>query len=731
MLSAQNVQKGRLRHLISNKVMVERIRDGAQRAHRAVEVAYAFNKLLYLEAYHKAAALAQQRGVLFDRQAATCLARAHPLKAEVFEDALDVVSSTLARRRGRAYGADTKLRMERLHAFYNAHAVAGNLPSVKVSGTNLSYVFEYEAKQMLTAHKNNVFRHYDRYVRRYAKALCARQVLLRHGVDSASELPLDVRRAFESNVAAVVDDVLEQRTVPSTMNASAEWRHLVSRLVNEVTPARPKRATGPGWRLYQQKAHPEQWLPFMVHMNAQFESLGVKGYKPFPMRTSFVTCHIRLDTQALLDLAVHGRAELCELKAALEAERSSDAADAPFYHLPGLSTRPTKNQFMVALTSLVAPEERDGVQGDKYASARYRTAIWSGVTKLGRRPALQTFNGKRFNNMIDTDGYSMSLHYVEPHLFGCTVFKGDADDLRDAKAVEKLLAEDSGIEYTVRLLDAHRQRLLASGAKLVGVDPGKGVLALATDGERIVRYTAAQRRVESSAARNADELRSKLKKQPRPGGAAALELANGALQALSYRRLQATLGSDADESRSASSCVMTTFCAYLKARWRVAPALRELYEATGMLRARFRAYCGRTSSEAKFVQRLRAAFGADAIMLYGDWGRAPNLSHQAPTIGVGLTRVVAHAFPSTFLVAERLTSSICPCCEVGGLTKPRTRHQSTISKPIHHLLRCQNEHSCPSGWWNRDVLGALNILKKARHALETGAWHPCFSRAVS
>ena len=100
-------------------------------------------------------------------------------------------------------------------------------------------------------------------------------------------------------------------------------------------------------------------------------------------------------------------------------------------------------------------------------------------------------------------------------------------------------------------------------------------------------------------------------------------------------------------------------------------------------------------------------------ILYGDWGRQPNLKHQAPSPGIGLRRIL-HATPGivTITVREAYTSSFCPRC--GG-------HVDN-DRGVHGLLRCD---TCGVRW-SRDVVGAKNILAKGMHLLTTRTAHPTF-----
>jgi hypothetical protein len=179
-------------------------------------------------------------------------------------------------------------------------------------------------------------------------------------------------------------------------------------------------------------------------------------------------------------------------------------------------------------------------------------------------------------------------------------------------------------------------------------------------------------------------------------------------------------------SWSSKSTVQEHFEHYLKTRRAVAGELSGFYRRRIFRLSRYDAYVGRRASEDRFFSKAKAAFGSDAVILYGDWGRRPNLPHQPPSPGVGFRRRMCSHF-RVFLVHEPYTSSVCPRCETLGMVKPRVEGRGN---DIHHLLRCPN-HSCSCQWWNRDVLGGLNILKTGIHALRTGTWHPAFSAAAA
>jgi len=721
----------------------------------------------------------------FGRDAATRVTAAFPLDIGCFDDSLDVVSSCLIGRVGRPYGAAKLANMRKLHAVYDTFACThGVLPTVKPKGTNLSYCLVYEGIAMHTAYHNNVFLHFDKYVKRYVNTVLSAVVIARHQVFAARQLPKPVRDELKRVVHVAWTDVLDQRSAPLSPPELHAWLARVLPQLMPLVPPRRREADATTdeimWasaqtRLYDQKKHPERWLPHMVYIVARLQRLGAKLYEPLPQRSSLVPCHIKLDTQALFDLLVHDESSsggvngVQQLHEALE-DTQMNSADvySPKYLLPGVvhTNQKTghrsfdKNALMgKGLANIIAPHLLGYLDDNAFTIPRFKTAVWRGLTKLGtHRKAQLLADDKVFNNMIDTDGYAVSLHYVKPAFYGQTMFNGGAMTLLQSKHERVATKSRPEFEYVSHMDQAQRQALVHMYPlpTWLSADPGKDVVLHLEDGNgRSVHYTNCQRQIETSQKRNQQEhvsiMRSLIRRVSAPHLAQVgllfhrphpiathrtmfsrrLPRAPGRRDwrrrplGTTYAGLQSSISCGALMLKS-KSCNLAAYCAYLRARVAVLPPLAALYARTGFRRRRYRAFLGRKSSEDKLCHRIRQRFGSHSPIMYGNWGRNPNLRHQAPTPGIGLRRRL-HKHFYTVTVNEQMTSSVCNHCEGRGLTKPRTRLLRGEEVETHHLLRCPNV-LCARRWWNRDVLGALNILKTGLHCLVHGQWHPCFNR---
>ncbi|KAG1492036.1 hypothetical protein G6F52_013395 [Rhizopus delemar] len=67
-------------------------------------------------------------------------------------------------------------------------------------------------------------------------------------------------------------------------------------------------------------------------------------------------------------------------------------------------------------------------------------------------------------------------------------------------------------------------------------------------------------------------------------------------------------------------------------------------------------------NDQKLVHSLRAKFGQDTVLVFGDWS-APNVKYQESTRSKGLIRMLKKNGFVIYLIKEYKTSSHCPTCE--------------------------------------------------------------------
>jgi len=270
-------------------------------------------------------------------------------------------------------------------------------------------------------------------------------------------------------------------------------------------------------------------------------------------------------------------------------------------------------------------------------------------------------------------------------------------------------------EYVQNLPEIQREALLSDNVIKLYSDPGKGNLLTIGSGDNkdspVLFYTSKQVNSESGYNRNTKKMEKLLSFTDSSSGKTYKEL----VQSIKH---------------SAKTSIETTFIEYIRERYSVQSILDGFYKKKCFRAMNFRKKLGYKSSEDKLKHKIKKTFNPEGnkeiVMFYGDWGRNPNLKHQAPTPGIGLRRKI-HKCIKTYSVNERGTSSICPECLFPAeyaiqrkITKEDylTGKKIEIYEYVHRVLRCSNEN-CRI-WWNRDVMGMLNIKKQALTCLNTG-----------
>jgi hypothetical protein len=707
------VLKSKLKHVVGS-FEARKIRDAVERCHQVVEVAYAFTKLELTDRYEKA--LKANNGQ-FGQNAAKQFANGLSLDSELFDDMLSVASgSGREKKQGRGYSEDRKKRMDAYNAKYQEWAKDGVLPAEKPISANLSFALDYEKTSMATAYKNNVFRNFERYVKAF----------VRHHL--VKENPNDPRPS-SSLVARLTNMVLGVRDGGRSITSGQQ--DMVARLRPLAVPTDlcdTATENNQPWR-YRCKTTPQRFLPHMIYMSRVLEDAGLKVYSPLPIRSSFVPSYVTLDTQGLLDILLQDADDVDHLKADLSfTVIPGQEKSRLYFELPGLKG---KGDFVKSLDKILAPKQKDMV-----TPGVFRTVLWSLLTKIPSKHAPMEYQECVFANMIETDGYGVSIHYCAPDRVGTSRFtpgvlqKAAAEKrAKKEEAMSSSGCDSDGFAYAHKMSQQARADLLeqfeAGVYNPVSGDPGKGnILTLrgkGVDGSiHVLKYTRVQRNHESGFKKRKQRREELLTRRPKGSDSSGQ----------TYENMQRSLGGDEQEG-SRKSTNVDRFKAYLRARWNAAAGgvLRALYTGANMFRIhRYSAFLGMKSTQDKLVSRIKKVFGDNAFILWGDWGRNPNLRHQPPTPGIGLRRYVHKQIP-TVSVSERMTSSVCPRCSGRNLTHPISRQHTNrrsgqiVSRPVHHLFCCQGVDCV---WWNRDVLGACNIMKQGLHCLRYGRTDPCF-----
>ncbi|KAG1046546.1 hypothetical protein G6F43_010972 [Rhizopus delemar] len=145
-------------------------------------------------------------------------------------------------------------------------------------------------------------------------------------------------------------------------------------------------------------------------------------------------------------------------------------------------------------------------------------------------------------------------------------------------------------------------------------------------------------------------------------------------------------------------------------------------------------------NDQKLVRSLRAKFGQDDVLVFGDWS-ASNVKYQESTRSKGLIRMLKKNGFVVYLINEYKTSSHCATFEnelEKFKTMPNPRPYQRKKKPDvlcngllrHKSLSClkQQTTGIKRRLWNRDQAVVLNFLKILNSLRKTGERPSLFTR---
>ena len=585
----------------------------------------------------------------------------------------------------------------------------------KGRGLSVSHVVGIAAKQYAAAVLTNVRYHFREYVCAALGVVLRSRVCTLRQVRRFEDLPQADAKGWRRAFSRCYDDVLSHRT-GDAMRAPPELRDAVDRHRSHLVPRLPE-GTSSIDRDLDHAHRPFVYLGYMIRTTAFLEATGAKRLKsPLPLKTSFIPAHYHFDTSSIAHL-------LMDVKRIQGFKAFFEHSVAGGFPLPGLTNKASllsSLQKLSGRTIATTPEEEE----------LFKDALWTYLADFKNRrtkvlnPLLHGRatrpDAMRFDHSISTDGYSVTMVVTDREVRGRKhLYKSAVSSTRTKKPTP------SSQEFPV--LDAKTARDLSASicddAVLVAADPGKHVLLLMTDErDRVLRYTSGHRKHDTLASKQSKAIRQA---RGRPWEGTVSLPPDCGVRGTSQRLNPTVVKLEQDMWRhkaSRLSCELNSFRRYVAFREATRAAMEATYERRLFRAARFTAWSLRSASVEGLTKKILEKYGGtpsrQVVILYGDWGRHPNLKNQAPTPGIGLRRLI-HATPgiTTVTVNEAYTSSFCPKCD-GEVENGRGKHG---------VLRCCGLAGCGT-WWSRDVLGAKNILRKGMHLLREGIPHPLFAR---
>ena len=256
---------------------------------------------------------------------------------------------------------------------------------------------------------------------------------------------------------------------------------------------------------------------------------------------------------------------------------------------------------------------------------------------------------------------------------------------------------------------------------IVGCDPGKGNLVYMVDkNNKILRYTAVQKRMESSSKENNKIMRKLKRKNFTELDEENIERDCEIHGCKNIEELEKLLNIHNFKSVSFKETL-----SYLMDKQKYSDVRNEFYVKNAHRAMRFRKYSHAKRSIDKFINLIKKTYGNDAIIAYGNWSRSTQMKNFMPTMGIGLRRLINKKL-TTITVDEYKTSITCFKCH-----NVLQNFINKKKKKIHRLLVCYGGESSPNkinSYVARDYNAAVNIRNIAIDIINDKPRPDAFSR---
>ena len=613
---------------------------------------------------------------------------------DLIENICKVVSVQDNRGGGNANAATIAMRAE-LNQFYNARYRYYGI--VRPQSINLGTAILYFSEEVITMYENCVKQNFYKYVERYV-ALLMGNTLEINAIEEDENLTAQEKKARKAAFLrlyrrSVSDIFVTQHHVVEGIRvydyaslqfvpAIQRWRHrrFLDEVKGEVLPAGPFAENN---IYYDLKANPMRYFPCMVFIAKALEAVGERLGNLFPLRTSNIPGHMRIDTTTLIKILYPTRF-------------------APGYEYVMHRTNGTKRSDATLGGYLSSNKD---LLWDIFFKVQEKRQVFHGSIVLDGVHELDeldhqyenycTAHNYTFHHQIVTDGISCTVvlvHKSKAHM------KYPKNPINAPVRVEPHIHE---------IDEATREDIKHDN--IVAIDPGKSDLLFAV-GDRDQeletrlewRYTQNQRRKETDSTFYKNSMQD--------------EKRNNLVGGVSIEQLETHAG------QGISSKVMNSdqFQQYCIQNNHFMSQVRPFYTQDIYRKRRFQKYRKRQKSEARMLESFKQKFGSPdvTIVCIGDYGQRHHMRFVEPVKGKGFRKLFKKAGYKVFLVDEFRTSTICSKCENIEATcesfrrvknpKPRSRVAYPTTR-CHGLLRCRTCNTL----WNRDVLGATNIHKIA------------------
>lgn len=264
-----------------------------------------------------------------------------------------VICSTQKPKRGRRFNEDKDTQIRDLLNYWNIFKIQTNMETI--SSETLSYVLGQMYDQFYHSIINNIHYHFDKHLWAFIKANFKDEYLLLQ-----KQFSKKVLKNYYSELNKIKNDLLNK-----TETSDIKYHQWIKLNIENIVPTTYVETSFES----DIKKNTFKYLKCMCFINKYLQDKDIKSYQIFPVRTACYQKHIKINSSALIDI----------------------------FHGHSLLNKGTKIEYL-----------------QKAGNPKLQEYLWNKIFKLKNIDGKYNYEykGYSFNYEIETDGFSVSLNFI-------------------------------------------------------------------------------------------------------------------------------------------------------------------------------------------------------------------------------------------------------------------------------------------------------------------------------
>jgi len=514
----------------------------------------------------------------------------------------------------------------------------------RISGLHLSQIFAYLKVEIITAIENNIKNNFINYIKRYVNASFKNDIDNQLNNCCSQKEKTFLRDKLKKELIIVKSDLIDNKT-----NSDPKYQKWITTERAKILPNEYDTSY-----MYDVHKNPQKYLKYMIAINLELEKLKVKQFNILPLNTSHILRYIPIDTKTLIEVLCEGKKE----EYLHNLSNNQHAIWSKYFKLDTYIFNKKKYNFNYMIStdgyavsilflhkSLKEKKEKVNElkkKGRNDAFKLYKNKTADEITQLkqeNKDKLKKNKQGYKLKQIKEKEEYNKKSKDEKTKITKERKDKKIKDEQEKKEAFDKLLLEEKNayIKKNNELEEATKrakqgefpyfneltelQLKEIDGRPLVVIDPGKiRLYTMLGNNNTVFKYSNRQRMHDTK----------RLEYQQK-----RLNYKNKTTMANIEKEL---------DGYNSKSCKFDIFSEYVNQKNKVNKRLFTEVDDILFRKLKWYSYINTQKANDKLVRMIKHYYGANCILVMGDWSASKQQRNFISTPMIGLKRVLAKHF---------------------------------------------------------------------------------------